>query len=73
MLPKAEVRPPPQRVMGYYCVYHGQFFLPGFLLLTQPASFVTGDINCKNKDMTIMSSLTQYYDHQISDVILSIW
>ena len=58
----------------YYCfVYHGQLFLPGFLLLTEPSSCVPGAINCNKEDLTIMSSLTQDDDHQSSDVLLSIW
>ena len=47
-------------------------FLPGFLLLTEPSSCVLGDIKCNKEDLTIMSSITQYDDDKISDVILSI-
>ena len=62
-----------QRGMDYCCVYHGELFLTGFLLLTEPYSCVTGAINCNKEDMTIMSSINQDDDHQISDVLLSIW
>ena len=59
--------------MDYCCVYHGQLFLPIFLLLTEPYYSVTGAIKFNKEDLTIISSLNQYDDHQISDVILSIW
>ena len=35
-----------QKGMAYWCVYHGHLFLPEFILLTEPSSFVPGDINC---------------------------
>ena len=58
----------------YYCfVYHGQLFLPGFLLITEPSSCVTGAINRNKEDLKIMSSTTQDDNHHSSDVILSIW
>ena len=69
----AEVRLLSQQVMDYCCVYHGQLFLPGFCLLTESSSFVPGAINCNKEDMEIMSSITQYDDHQSSDFLLSIW
>ena len=47
-------------------------FFPGFLLLTETSYCVTVDINCNKEDLTIMSSVTQYDDHQSSDVILLI-
>ena len=59
--------------MDYCCVYHVQLFLPGFILLTEPSSCVKGAINCNKEDLEIMSSLTQYDDHQSRDVLLSIW
>ena len=55
--------------MGYCCVYHGQLFLPGFLLLTETSSCVPGASNCNKEDMTIMSSVTQ--DDIIKTVMLS--
>ena len=73
VVPTAEVRLISQRVMDYCCVYHGQLFLPVFLLLTEPSYCVPGDINCNKEDLKIMSSVTQDDDHQSSNVILSIW
>ena len=73
MVPTAEVILLSQIGMDYCCVYHGQLFLPEFLLLTEPSSFVPGNINCNKEDMKIMSSITQDADHQSSDVLLSIW
>ena len=72
VLPTAEVRIFSQRGMGYCCVYHGQLILPKLLLLTETSSFDLGAINCRKEDLKIMSSLTQYDHHQISDVLLSI-
>ena len=46
VVPTAKVVMLYQRVMAYYSVYHGQLFLPVFLLLTEPSSYVPGDINC---------------------------
>ena len=48
-------------------------FLPGFLLQTEPSTCFPGAINFKKGDLTIISSLTQYYYHQNSCVILYIW
>ena len=48
-------------------------FLPSFLLLKESSSCVTGAIKCNKEDMKIMSSVTQDYDHQRSDVLLYIW
>ena len=62
-----------QQGMDYCCVYHGLNFLPGFILLTEPSSCVTGAINDKKEDMKIMSSVTQDNDHQSSNVLLYIW
>ena len=62
-----------QQGMEYGCVYHGHMFLSGFLLLTEPSSFVTGATNYNKEYLTIMSSVTQDYDHQSSDVLLPIW
>ena len=73
VVPTSEMRLLSQIGMDYCCVYHGQLFLPGFILLTEPYSCVPGDINCNKEDMTIMSSVTQYDDNQSSDVLLSIW
>ena len=68
--PTAEVILISQKVMAYCCVYCGQLFLPGFLLLTEPTFSVPGVINCNKEDLTIMSSLTQYDYHQSSNVLL---
>ena len=73
VVPTAEVRLISQQGMGYWCVYHGHMFLPVFILLTEPSSCVSGAINCNKEDLTIMPSVTQDDDHQISDVLLSIW
>ena len=73
VVPTAEVRLLSQRGMDYCCVYQVQVFLPGFILLTESSSCVSGAINCNKEDLTIVSSITQDDDHQISDVILSIW
>ena len=54
----------------YFNVSHGQLFLPGFLLLTEPSSCVSGDINHNKEYLTIMSSITQDDDHKSSDVLL---
>ena len=62
-----------QQGMGYYCVYHGQLFLNGFLLLTEPSYFVPVAINYNKEDLEIMSSLTQDDDHKSSDFLLSVW
>ena len=62
-----------QRGMAYSCVSHGQLFLPGFLLLIEPYSLVSGAIKCNKEYLTTMSSLTQDNDHQSSDVLLLIW
>ena len=62
-----------QQGMDYCCVYHGQLFLPRFILLTKLSSCVPGDINCNNKGLTIMSSVTQDGDHQSNAVLLSNW
>ena len=70
VVPTLEVIIISQEVMDYCCVYHGQLFLPGFLLLTEPSSCVTGAINWNKEDLTIMSSLTQYDYHQSSDVLI---
>ena len=59
--------------MYYCCVYHGQLFIPGFLLLTESSSCVPGDINCNKEDMTIIPCVTQYDDSQSSDVLISVW
>ena len=59
--------------MDYCFVYHSQLFLPGFIVPKEPSSCVTGAINCNKEDLTIISSATQYDDHQSSDVLLSIW
>ena len=72
VVPIEDVRLIFQRGMDYCCVYHGHMFLPVFLLLTEPSYFVTGYINCNKEDTTIMLSVTQDDDHQISDVLLSI-
>ena len=73
MVPIADVILLSQQGMDYCCVYLGQLFLPGFILLTETSSCVPGSINWNKEDLTIISSLTQYDDNQISDVILSIW
>ena len=70
VVPTAEVRLISQQGMYYCCVYHSQLFLRGFLLLTEPSSCVPGDINCNKEDLTIVSSVTQYDDHQSSDFLL---
>ena len=62
-----------QRGIYYCCVYHGQLFLPNFLLLTETYSCVPRDIKCNKEDLTIMTSLTQDYDHQRSDVLIQFW
>ena len=71
LVPTEEVILISQQGMDYCCVYRGQLFLPGFLLLIEPSSFVPGDINCNKEDLKIISSVTQDYDHQSSDVLLS--
>ena len=48
-------------------------FLPGFLLLTQPSSYVPVEIKCNKEDLKIVSSLNQDDDNQISDILLLIW
>ena len=58
--------------MDYCCVYHGQLFLPGFILLIEPYSCVPGAINCNKANLKIMPSSTQDDDHQSSDVLLYI-
>ena len=73
VVPTSEVRLIYQRGMDYFCVYQGQLFLPGFLLLKEPSSRVLGDINRNKDDMTTMSSVTQDDYHQSSDVLPSIW
>ena len=73
VVPTAEVGLLSQIVMAYCCVSRGKTFLPGFLLLTDPYSCVPGDINCNNKDLAIVSSLTQDDYHQRSYFTLSIW
>ena len=73
VVPTAEVIMFSQLGMDYCCVYHGQLFLPGFILLTEPSSCVPGAINCNKEGRKIMSSLTQDDYNQSSDVILSIW
>ena len=72
MVPTAEVRLLSQQGMVYCFIYHGQLFLPGFIPLTESSSCVPGAINCNKENMTIMSSFIQYYDHKVSDVLLSI-
>ena len=62
-----------QKLMDYCYALHSEMFLPGFILLTEPSSSVTGDINFNNEDLTIMSSLTQDDDHRSSDGLLLIW
>ena len=73
VVPKEDARMLSQQGMDYFCVYHGQLFLTGFILLTEPYYFVPGAINCNTEDLKIMSSVTQDDDNQSSDVILSIW
>ena len=70
LVPTAEVRLISQRGIYYYCVYHIQLFLPSFLLLTEPSSCVPGAINYNKEDLKIVSSVTQYDDHQSSDFLL---
>ena len=59
--------------MDYCCLYHGQLFLPGFIILIEPSSCVTGSINYNKEDLTIMSSHTQDDDYQSKNVIHSVW
>ena len=59
--------------MDYCCVYHGQLFLPSFLILTQTYSCVSEAINCNKENLKIIPSVTQDDDHQISNVLISIW
>ena len=59
--------------MDYCCVYHGQLFLPSFLLLTESSFCAPGDINYNKEALTIMSIVTQDDDHQIRDFLLLIW
>ena len=59
-----------QLEMDYSCVYHVQLFLPLFLLLSETYYCVPGTINCNKEYLTIMSSLTQYNDHQSIDFLL---
>ena len=73
VVPTADVILLSEQGMDYCCVYLGQLFLPGFILLTETSSCVPGAINWNKLGLTIMSSLTQYDDNQISDVLLSIW
>ena len=73
MVPTEEARYLSQQGTAYCCIYHGQLLLPGFLLLQEPSSYVTGAINFNKKNLTIMSSLIQVDDNQSSDVLLSIW
>ena len=54
VLPTAEVRLLSQQGMDYCCVYHGQLFLPGFILLTEYYYCVPGAINCTKEDLKIM-------------------
>ena len=68
VVPTIEVRLLSQRGMDYCCVYRGQLFLTGFILLIEPSSCVKGAINCNKEDLTIMSSHTQDDDHQFSYV-----
>ena len=70
VVPTEEVRPLSQIGMSYCCVFHGRLFLTVFILLIQPSYCVPGAIKCTKEDLTKISSLTQYDDHQISDVIL---
>ena len=69
----AQVRLLSQRGMDYCCVYTNEIFLPIFILLTEPSSCVTVNINYNKEDLKIMSSLTHDDGHQSSDVLLSIW
>ena len=48
VIPTAEVRLISQRGIAYCCVYHVKIFLPVFILLTEPSSYVPGAINCNN-------------------------
>ena len=73
VVPTSEVILRSQRGMYYCYVYHSHIFLPVFILLTEPSSCVPGAINYNKEDLTIMLSFTQDNDHQISDVLLSIW
>ena len=73
VVPTEEVRLISQRVMDYCCVYHGQLFIPVFLILTEPFSCVPGAINCNKEDLTIISNVTQYDANQSSDFLFSIW
>ena len=58
VVPTAEVIMLSQQRMDHCCVYYGQMFIPGFLLLTEPSSCVPVAINCNKEDLSIMSSLT---------------
>ena len=71
VVPTAEVKLISQRGMDYCCVYHGQLFLPGFILLIEPYSCVPGSINFNEEYLIIMSIITQDGDHQSNDVLIS--
>ena len=73
VVPTVHVRLLSQQEMGYCCIYRSDIFPPCFLLLIEPSYCVPGAINCNKEDITIMSSLTQDYDSQSSDDLLSIW
>ena len=72
MVPTLEMGLFSQQGMDHSCVSHGQLFIPGFILLKEPYSCITGAINYNKEDLEIMSSITQYDDHKSNDVQLFI-